>query len=376
MSQKHVFLSYNQGDYAEAEALRNDLIAAGFEVWWDNMILAGQERGNEMRAAMRSSGAVLFCLSQNGVEKKKKKGKKKKKDKKHDETSLYPEALDAYRKYSPDDALLIPVRLSPCDIPPLEIDATRTLDQLQPVDLFPPERRPLGMMRLQASLQTVMQTAPADDAVEAAPTAPPNAAGDGESKPAPPLADPELDPKTKNLILFSGIVLLFVLIALIVWLLAATGGSFKGGEWPAFYVAVALVSGIAFWFFTAGSTGEYTSKQLGIRLGGGAAIGAAFMVLAHFLTPATPPSNLLVVDARNEGESADLGFALESWSEGLRNVTHLDKENNGTQFLVEFREDQGFFTVSYYMADSTHHRKIEVERGQSDSITKQEVPGQ
>lgn len=61
------------------------------------------------------------------------------------------EALDAiavYREYAPGNIFLIPVRLSDCEIPLIEIDSTRTLDRLQYVDLFPTSKRPEGFKKL------------------------------------------------------------------------------------------------------------------------------------------------------------------------------------------------------------------------------------
>ncbi len=43
---------------------------------------------------------------------------------------------------------LIPIRLSQCEIPPIEIDATRTLKRLQYVDLFPGAQYGPGLQRL------------------------------------------------------------------------------------------------------------------------------------------------------------------------------------------------------------------------------------
>jgi hypothetical protein len=67
-------------------------------------------------------------------------------------TGVYPEVLDAitvYREHPPGSIFLIPLRLSECDIPLIEIDATRTLDRLQYIDLFAPD----GVSQLVKSLQ-------------------------------------------------------------------------------------------------------------------------------------------------------------------------------------------------------------------------------
>ena len=54
-----------------------------------------------------------------------------------------------YRGQTPGNIFLIPLRLSECEIPLVEIDATRTLDRLQRIDLFAPD----GLQQLVESLQ-------------------------------------------------------------------------------------------------------------------------------------------------------------------------------------------------------------------------------
>ena len=92
---------------------------------------------------MRDAYAVVLCLS--------------KETEARTRTGIYPEAaaaIGALREYAPGGIFLIPVRLSDCTIPPLEIDATRRLDRLQFVDLFPPARRAANFKRLIAAIQT------------------------------------------------------------------------------------------------------------------------------------------------------------------------------------------------------------------------------
>ncbi len=91
---------------------------------------------------MKDSYAVVLCLS--------------KETDARATTGIFPEALDAiaaYREYAPGSIFLIPVRLSECTIPPIEIDATRTLDRLQRVDLFPAAEWSKGLQRLIKALQ-------------------------------------------------------------------------------------------------------------------------------------------------------------------------------------------------------------------------------
>ncbi|MEM7795566.1 MAG: toll/interleukin-1 receptor domain-containing protein [Cyanobacteria bacterium P01_C01_bin.118] len=142
MAKKHVFLSYCRDNADEVSRFHGELIEAGEPVWWDQDILPGQDWKFEIRKAMRDAYAVLLCLSKETSERT--------------TSGIYPEALDAInmlREYPPGDIFLIPVRLSACDIPMIEIDATRTLDRLQFVDLFPDERRDAGFQKLIRALR-------------------------------------------------------------------------------------------------------------------------------------------------------------------------------------------------------------------------------
>ena len=126
MVKKHVFLSYCHDNQTEVSRLRNDLIAAGEAVWWDQDLLPGQDWKLEIREAMRDAYAVVLCLSTESQART--------------TSGIYPEALDAisaYREYAPGTIFLIPIRLSDCRIPPFEIDGIR-LDRLHYLDLFPP----------------------------------------------------------------------------------------------------------------------------------------------------------------------------------------------------------------------------------------------
>ena len=142
MAKKHVFLSYCRDNADEVRRLHGELIAAGETVWWDQDILPGQDWKLEIRKAMKDAYAVVLCLSEETADRI--------------TTGIYPEVLDAiraYRQYAPGSIFLIPVRLSACDLPFIEIDDTRTLDRLQFVDLFPDSSRGLGLQKLLKSLQ-------------------------------------------------------------------------------------------------------------------------------------------------------------------------------------------------------------------------------
>jgi tetratricopeptide (TPR) repeat protein len=142
VQKKHVFLSYCRDNLAVVSALRDDLLAAGEPVWWDQQLLGGQDWKLEIRKAMRDSYAVIVCLSADTANRI--------------TSGLYPEILEAiavYREYAPGSIFIIPVRLSECELPMIEIDATRTLDRIQTIDLFPAANRPKGLRNLITSLQ-------------------------------------------------------------------------------------------------------------------------------------------------------------------------------------------------------------------------------
>lgn len=136
-TKRHVFLSYCRDDADLVARLHDELIAAGEHVWWDRSIGGGMDWKLAIQQALQDSYAFVVCFSQN-VEKRKMSG-------------VNPEILDAialYREYIPGSVFLIPVRLSQCEIPKLEIDSTRTLDRLQRIDLFPAWQRANGIQQL------------------------------------------------------------------------------------------------------------------------------------------------------------------------------------------------------------------------------------
>lgn len=145
MTPGYVFLSYCRDNADAVRDLRDALVAAGIHVWWDRDIAPGQDWHQEIRSALHGASACVICLSRE-VEARTKSG-------------IYPEALDAialYRERKPGSIFLIPVRLSDCPIPPIEIDATRTLNRLQYVDLFPPSAWTENLDRLVTALRTAI----------------------------------------------------------------------------------------------------------------------------------------------------------------------------------------------------------------------------
>jgi hypothetical protein len=141
---KHIFLSYCHDNQREAEHLRHDLESAGLRVWWDRDIKPGQDWKRSIREAIANSSIVLACFSKEAEAR--------------EASGLYPElrdAIETYRQRPPGDVFLIPVRFSQCQIPPLPIDGSRTLDNLQFIDLFPKRTRDQGIKKLLASVKRV-----------------------------------------------------------------------------------------------------------------------------------------------------------------------------------------------------------------------------
>ena len=115
MAKKHLLISYCRDDKAEVARLRDELIAAKEVVWWDGEIIGGQDWKQQIRRAMKESYAVVLCLSKQLADR--------------GQSGVYPEVADAiaiYRQQRPGNIFLVPVRLSECGIPDIEIDDTRT----------------------------------------------------------------------------------------------------------------------------------------------------------------------------------------------------------------------------------------------------------
>ena len=149
MAGQHVFLCYHHENKAEAARLRADLLAAGYQVWWDQLLEPNQDRYFEMRNAMDDSRVLLVCLSREAVAKT--------------TAGIYMAARDAIEfspVYERGEVVVIPVRFSDCVVPAFSIDATRTLDQLACIDLFPEAQRGQGLTGLQEQLDQAIATAP------------------------------------------------------------------------------------------------------------------------------------------------------------------------------------------------------------------------
>lgn len=151
-----------------------------------------------------------------------------------------------------------------------------------------------------------------------------------------------------------GFMAVIFLLALIWLLYYATDGTFLPSHWVALYVAIAIVTGVLFWNFTT-TDADVSLPALGIRLGGGAAVGAAFMILAHWLTPGA--AMFRIVDIQFEG--------VDSFSyQGERDLRRVEPLNKETEFLVEFQEsvDEGYFEVHFLKEGQPHRGRQTVRR--------------
>lgn len=136
MSQ-HVFISYLRENKSEVEKLVNNLQAEGIEVWWDEYIGGGEIGWDEVRQAIKDCYAFVLCLSKERASQIR--------------SGIYREISEATRIYldfKPGETFIIPVRLSDCEIPSFTFDATRKLEDLQRIDLFPLTNRSEGVKRL------------------------------------------------------------------------------------------------------------------------------------------------------------------------------------------------------------------------------------
>lgn len=141
MNVKAVFISYCHDNKDEVARLVEELEDAGESVWWDEDILGGRDWKEAIRMAMEKACAVVVCLSAELEDRYR--------------SGVYPEIRDAiatFRQYGPGHAFIFPVKLSKCEIPPIEIDDARTLDRLQCIDLYPESKRAAGVQKLLVSL--------------------------------------------------------------------------------------------------------------------------------------------------------------------------------------------------------------------------------
>ena len=171
---------------------------------------------------------------------------------------------------------------------------------------------------------------------------------------------------------FFGTVFLFILVALLVWLRIATEGFASNLDWVLFYVGIALVTGIAFWVYTPGSQGTLNLPQFGIHLGGGAAIGASFMLLAVLFVPKADPD---VVVALPEQVRSPTVKVLKYDHEKLVTVSMIPKLPGNVFVRFHDGEEQGWFWTWDVQPGKQVETKYSVTRsGRIQFVKKKEEP--
>jgi WD40 repeat protein len=137
----HVFLSYCHDDERSATQLRNELVDAGHTVWWDKEILPGEDWRLQIAAAIQRAYAVILCFSV-ALERR-------------DRSGVYEEideAIALCSKLPLTTVFLIPVLLTSCQVPEVHLGRSRSLSDLQHIELFAPNREH-GLQKLLQSLQ-------------------------------------------------------------------------------------------------------------------------------------------------------------------------------------------------------------------------------
>jgi hypothetical protein len=135
----HVFLSYSRADHAVIERLVQQLEKAGHEVWWDRGHTQpgpGSRWQDVIRNAIKESYAFIWCVSRSSLTRA--------------QSWMYPEidaAIDIQSTLPRFRTFIIPVRLSDCDIPDIEINSRTTMRQLQWFDYFESTRNISGLAR-------------------------------------------------------------------------------------------------------------------------------------------------------------------------------------------------------------------------------------
>jgi hypothetical protein len=127
----HVFLSYVHEDSNDADDIQAHLEAAGIPVWRDkNDLWGGTDWKDEIRSAISDNALVfLVCFSETSLTKEK--------SYQWQEITF---AIDELNLRNPSRPWLIPVRLTPCEVPDLRFGGGRTLGDLQRIDLFQGDR--------------------------------------------------------------------------------------------------------------------------------------------------------------------------------------------------------------------------------------------
>jgi len=122
----HVFISYVSENLGHVRQLRDSLARQGIEVWLDReRIQPGSRWKHAIRRAIRRGEFFIACFSTEYASRTK--------TYMNEELTL---AIDELRQYPQTQTWFIPVRLSECDIPDIDIGGGQSLRDIQWVDLF------------------------------------------------------------------------------------------------------------------------------------------------------------------------------------------------------------------------------------------------
>lgn len=155
---QHAFLSYVHESAEAVEKLASVLTAAGIPVWKDTEALwPGEDWKQKIRSAIEDGSlAFIACFSMSSVSKTK--------TFMNEELAL---AIDQFRLRPPGHVWLLPVRLDDCDLPDYDLGGGRTLNSLQRIDLFGPNRE-ANLARLVAAIMGIFGTSTTSPATIAA----------------------------------------------------------------------------------------------------------------------------------------------------------------------------------------------------------------
>jgi hypothetical protein len=169
------FVSYSRDDSARVDVLVAALQAAGVRVWRDTADLwPGEDWRAQIRAAItRKAFVFIACFSAASLARAT--------SYQNEELAL---AIDEMRLRPAGLVWLIPVRLTQCQIPDLDLGAGRTLSSIQHADLFGPGAS-AALDRLVASVRRSLgQLADHDDPITDDPITPRREPGARQPSPA------------------------------------------------------------------------------------------------------------------------------------------------------------------------------------------------
>ncbi len=179
------------------------------------------------------------------------------------------------------------------------------------------------------------------------------------ASPVPLVSDPNLSDANRRMLLRWAISLLLILLVLIVCLYVFGGDVFRPQHRFGLYAAITVFSGLVFCFFTP-STGEFSIPNLGLRLGGGAAIGLGIVYAINFIIPWDPPPSLRVITT--DGFPTDSPYFFDKWSSGIRSVMVEVKKNEmfegSRRFGVEFEQNQTEGELYFYYFDADRDGRV------------------